>query len=203
MSFALPSYPNVSSPMMGANGLSLPTIETCTWTKGADGKWICIPFLTAHKSKRQTLHGHTNPEIQNSPWGQSLGSTSNQPMMSGTIMSHFQGPGDQIQLMAPTVGLAESKGLGIMPVIGGIGSLVTSVLGVYHGYRRNGSVGWALGWFFFGALAWPVALPLMFAMKPGFAKPKPGVSINGSRFKRSTSKRHKAWAKASSKRRGR
>ena len=46
----------------------------------------------------------------------------------------------------------------------------------YHGYKRNNSVGWAIGWFFLGAF-WPNALPVAFAQ--GFAKPR--VKSNGRR----------------------
>ena len=39
----------------------------------------------------------------------------------------------------------------------------------YHGYKRNNSVGWAVGWFLLGAF-WPISLPIAFAQ--GFAKPR-------------------------------
>lgn len=40
----------------------------------------------------------------------------------------------------------------------------------YHGYKRNrGSVGWALMWFFFGGIFWPITLPV--ALAQGFGKP--------------------------------
>jgi hypothetical protein len=61
-------------------------------------------------------------------------------------------------------------GLGIWGVI----SLSAAVLGTYHGYRRDNSIGWALGWGFFGATVPVIALPLMFA--EGFAEPiQPGA----------------------------
>ena len=44
----------------------------------------------------------------------------------------------------------------------------SSILGIYHGYKRNDSIGWAIGWGFVGAF-WPIALPVMFAQ--GFGKP--------------------------------
>lgn len=46
----------------------------------------------------------------------------------------------------------------------------TTMLGVYHGYRRNqGSIGWAVGWGVFSAVLPILALPLMLA--EGFAEP--------------------------------
>lgn len=41
---------------------------------------------------------------------------------------------------------------------------------VYHGYKRNDSVGWALGWGLFGGVA-PVIAPAL-AVAQGFGKPK-------------------------------
>lgn len=41
---------------------------------------------------------------------------------------------------------------------------------VYHGYKRNDSIGWAIGWGFMGAL-FPVITPVV-AVAQGFAKPK-------------------------------
>lgn len=40
----------------------------------------------------------------------------------------------------------------------------------YHGYRRTGSVWWAIGWSLFGALAFPLAVPI--ALAQGFGAPK-------------------------------
>jgi hypothetical protein len=42
--------------------------------------------------------------------------------------------------------------------------------GAYHGYKRNDSVGWAIGWAVLGSLFWPIALPIMFAQ--GFGERK-------------------------------
>ena len=43
-------------------------------------------------------------------------------------------------------------------------------LGAYHGYRRNDSVGWAIGWALLGSIFPVITLPVMFAQ--GFGKPK-------------------------------
>lgn len=42
----------------------------------------------------------------------------------------------------------------------------------YHGYKRNNSIGWAIGWVLIGGLAPVIALPIAFAQ--GFAKRKKG-----------------------------
>jgi hypothetical protein len=49
-------------------------------------------------------------------------------------------------------------------------SLVSSVLGAYHGYKRNKSVGWAIWWAVMGGIA-PVITPTI-AVAQGFGKPK-------------------------------
>jgi hypothetical protein len=52
--------------------------------------------------------------------------------------------------------------------IAAITGIAASSALAYHGYKRNNSVGWAIGWFFFGAL-WPISVPV--ALAQGFAKP--------------------------------
>jgi hypothetical protein len=41
---------------------------------------------------------------------------------------------------------------------------------IYHGYKRNDSVGWALVWGLLGGLVWPVTVPI--AVAQGFGKRK-------------------------------
>jgi hypothetical protein len=41
---------------------------------------------------------------------------------------------------------------------------------VYHGYKRNDSVGWALMWGLLGGLVWPITVPV--ALAQGFGKRK-------------------------------
>lgn len=45
-------------------------------------------------------------------------------------------------------------------------------LGAYHGYRRTGSVGWAIAWAILGGLFPIITLPIAYAQ--GFARPDPG-----------------------------
>jgi hypothetical protein len=49
-------------------------------------------------------------------------------------------------------------------------TMVGTALGAYHGYKRNDSVGWAVGWAFLGGLAPFIAIPVAFAQ--GLGKPK-------------------------------
>jgi hypothetical protein len=51
-------------------------------------------------------------------------------------------------------------------------SVAGSIGGVYHGYKRNNSIGWALVWGFFGGIAPVITLPLSAAQ--GFGKRKVG-----------------------------
>lgn len=49
-------------------------------------------------------------------------------------------------------------------------TLAGTSLGAYHGYKRNQSVGWAIGWAFLGGLAPIIAIPIAFAQ--GLGQPK-------------------------------
>lgn len=63
-------------------------------------------------------------------------------------------------------------------LIDSAGKLLYSAIGTvvagacaYHGYKRNNeSVGWAIGWFFFGGALPVLAFPI--ALGQGFAKPE-------------------------------
>jgi len=51
-----------------------------------------------------------------------------------------------------------------------IAAVSGAALGAYHGYKRNkGSVGWAIGWAFFGSLLPILAIPI--ALAQGVGKP--------------------------------
>lgn len=49
-------------------------------------------------------------------------------------------------------------------------SIAGAALGAFHGYKRNDSIGWALGWALLGSLAPIIVIPIAFAQ--GFAKQK-------------------------------
>ena len=67
-----------------------------------------------------------------------------------------------------------------------IGGWVGSIAGAYHGYKRNDSVGWAIGWSLLGAF-WPVTIPIMVAQ--GFGKPiAKAATANGRKARKKTSK---------------
>lgn len=51
-----------------------------------------------------------------------------------------------------------------------IASIAGTGLGAYHGYKRNESVGWAIGWAFFGTILPVIAIPVMFAQGMGRRK---------------------------------
>ena len=80
----------------------------------------------------------------------------------------------------PTARLAkEGTGFGYKPspspvwvTVGKVGSLSGVVLGAYHGYKRNNSVGWAIGWALLGGMFWPFVIPVAFAQ--GIGKRKRG-----------------------------
>lgn len=55
-------------------------------------------------------------------------------------------------------------------ILWSVASTVSFAACVYHGYKRNNSVGWAIGWGFLGAV-FPIITPVI-AVAQGFAKPK-------------------------------
>lgn len=61
--------------------------------------------------------------------------------------------------------------------------LVGAAACAYHGYRRNDSAGWAVGWAFFGSAAPILALPI--ALAQGFGKPASRAALTPNRRRRS------------------
>ena len=57
--------------------------------------------------------------------------------------------------------------------------LVATGACAYHGYRRNESVGWALGWGLLGSIAPVIAVPV--ALAQGFGKPLPAERMTSNR----------------------
>jgi len=55
-------------------------------------------------------------------------------------------------------------------VIYGLASVAGTAIGAYHGYKRNESVGWAIGWAFLGGLFPIVVVPVAFAQGLGERK---------------------------------
>jgi len=55
-------------------------------------------------------------------------------------------------------------------IVGGVASAVGAAVGTYHGYGRNKSIGWALGWGFLGSLFPVVVVPI--ALAQGIGEPK-------------------------------
>lgn len=50
------------------------------------------------------------------------------------------------------------------------GQVIVGTAAIYHGYKRNESIGWALVWGILGGTFWPIGAPLMLAQ--GFGQPK-------------------------------
>jgi len=71
-----------------------------------------------------------------------------------------------VSLMAPE----ERRGFGPVGIIWSLLATASAAASAYHGYKRNDSVGWAIGWFVLGSL-FPVVTPVV-AIAQGFAKPK-------------------------------
>lgn len=81
-------------------------------------------------------------------------------------------PGECIGCMPP-MGAVQVYGREISPVaaaVGGVLSLTGTIAGAYHGYKRNRSWGWAIGWALLGGMFPIITLPVSLAQ--GFGKPK-------------------------------
>ena len=59
-----------------------------------------------------------------------------------------------------------------MRILWGVASTASFAASVYHDYKRNDSVGWAIWWGLMGTL-FPIITPTI-AVAQGFAKPKRG-----------------------------
>ncbi len=75
----------------------------------------------------------------------------------------FAAPPQQIQN-------ANSGALRALKVAYALASVAGTAVGAYHGYKRNESVGWALGWAFLGGLFPVVVIPVAFAQGIGERK---------------------------------
>jgi hypothetical protein len=64
------------------------------------------------------------------------------------------------------------KGATTLGLIWTAASIAGTAGGAYHGYKRNKSIGWAIGWGLLGGLFPIIVLPL--AAAQGFGKPKGG-----------------------------
>ena len=112
---------------------------------------------------------HTGPSgLQSQTWSQA----SQPPASAGSGI--FQDPynplfkdPDDVLKKVPMATL----GFGAEPwdTIHNMSSVVGMAAGAYHGYKRNDSVGWAVGWALLGGLFPIIAIPVAFAQ--GFGKP--------------------------------
>jgi hypothetical protein len=57
-----------------------------------------------------------------------------------------------------------------LALLWGIAGVAGAALGAYHGYKRNESVGWAIGWSLLGGLVPVIVIPLAFAQGLGKRK---------------------------------
>lgn len=83
-------------------------------------------------------------------------------LASGATTASMTGSGKEVVLGIQFKSPAAQK-------LNRVGQVVVGTAAIYHGYKRNESVGWAIGWGILGSMFWPIAAPLMIAQ--GFGKP--------------------------------
>lgn len=98
----------------------------------------------------------------------------------GQAVDTMTGPGIQPAPSAPRTFQPSP-----MFVVWGVLSAASSGASAYHGYKRSGSVGAAIGWGLLGAF-FPVITPAV-ALAQGFGKPK----VRRNRRRRRTSRRRR------------
>ncbi len=73
--------------------------------------------------------------------------------------------------LAPNQGLNETSPLRrTLAVAYALASVAGTGIGAYHGYKRNDSVGWAIGWALLGGLFPVVVIPVAYAQGIGERK---------------------------------
>ena len=70
------------------------------------------------------------------------------------------------QSVAPTANPARKA----LMVAYGIAGIAGAAIGAYHGYKRNDSVGWAIGWSLLGSLFPVIVIPVAYAQGIGERK---------------------------------
>jgi len=98
-------------------------------------------------------------------------------MMEGFDMSGFGASPDGLGL---TVDTADPQSVAVQQQSSGIpralriayaiSGMAGSAVGAYHGYKRNNSIGWAIGWAVLGGLFPVIVIPVAFAQGIGKRK---------------------------------
>jgi len=130
-------------------------------SQGADPRQVAQGVRAIRKKLTggKVMDGLSGPHRIAQMSGTPMGPQSTHTHVAGITVGHTGG-----RHLAGTSG---TEG-GFIATIGWAGSLAGMSAGAYHGYKRTGNAGWAIGWALFGGLLWPIAIPLMFAQ--GFAK---------------------------------
>lgn len=104
--------------------------------------------------------------------------------------NYYRGAGlrglGQTQSPAPvqTVALAPAPSTSPMVYVWAPVAALSAGAMVYHGYKRNGSIGWAIGWGLLGLIFPIFTVPV--ALAQGFAKPR----VRSNRTRRSRRRRN-------------
>jgi len=87
-------------------------------------------------------------------------------------------PGGHVTQLIPVSPTPETGYMGRSPLMQTV-AYASSGIGVYHGYRRNNSLGWGLWWGFLGFM-FPIIVPAV-ALAQGLGKPKARSNPSGRR----------------------
>jgi hypothetical protein len=93
---------------------------------------------------------------------------------------------------------SEEMSPGVRAVAAMIGTAIVGA-GIYHGYKRNNSVGWAIGWGLMAGMFPIITIPI--AIAQGFGKPKEMRSNSSRRRRRRKTSSRRRTARAGARRR--
>jgi len=92
--------------------------------------------------------------------------------MSIQALAALRAPAHAAPTQSAQTGLVvdEASFFGPYSTVAYVGSMAGAITGAYHGYKRNDSIGWGVGWALLGGAFWPITIPISIAQ--GFGQPE-------------------------------
>lgn len=77
---------------------------------------------------------------------------------------------DAVAPAQPVEAFTENPALKTFKLVYGLAGIAGTAIGAYHGYKRNDSIGWAIGWALLGGIFPIIVIPVAFAQGLGEEK---------------------------------